>query len=178
MSVTYHCPAPSTGFHQLIHPQSQMLIICDLFLWSLPPGILCCRAKKNIRLGQAVSMLELTSEDRTQFRLYSDHALRSFTQWTGTSVLTHCNESLIHVFPEKELRGASVPVSTFVCLWAIYIFLGLVHIFSGRRIGRPILGIYKSLTDTWMWKLGLRPHNSFSRKICFEFSVLCLCSAV
>jgi hypothetical protein len=49
-------------------------------LVSLPPGILCCRAKKNIRLGQAVSMLELTSEDRTQFRLYSDHALRSFTQ--------------------------------------------------------------------------------------------------
>jgi hypothetical protein len=46
----------------------------------LPPGNLCCRAKKNIRLGQAVSMLELTSEDRTQFRLYSDHALRSFTQ--------------------------------------------------------------------------------------------------
>jgi hypothetical protein len=47
------------------------------------PGILsllCCRAKKNIRVGQAVSMLELTSEDRTQFRLYSDHALRSFTQ--------------------------------------------------------------------------------------------------
>ncbi len=23
-----------------------------------------------------------------------------------------------------------------------------------------ILGIYKSLTDTWMWKLGLRPRNS------------------
>ncbi len=34
----------------------------------------------------------------------------------------------------------------------------------------------KSLSDTWMWKLGLRPHNSFSVNICFEFSVLCLCS--
>jgi hypothetical protein len=49
-------------------------------LLSLAHGIFCCRSKKNIRLGQAVSMLELTSEDRTQFRLYSDHALRSFTQ--------------------------------------------------------------------------------------------------
>jgi hypothetical protein len=29
-----------------------------------------------------------------------------------------------------------------------------------------------------MWKLGLRPCNSFSGNICFEFSVLCLCSAV
>ncbi len=50
--------------------------------------------------------------------------------------------------------------------------------FSCSRIGRPIMGIYKSLTDTWMWKLGLRPHNSFSGKICFECSALCLCSAV
>ncbi len=25
-----------------------------------------------------------------------------------------------------------------------------------EEICRPILGIYKSLTDTWMWKLGLR----------------------
>jgi hypothetical protein len=27
-----------------------------------------------------------------------------------------------------------------------------------------------------MWKSGLRPRNSFSGKICFEFSLLCLCS--
>ncbi len=33
------------------------------------------------------------------------------------------------------------PQSTFMCLWAIYIFQGLVHIFSCSRIGRP-----------WSWK--------------------------
>ncbi len=27
-----------------------------------------------------------------------------------------------------------------------------------------------------MWKLGLRPRKFFSRNICFEFSVFCLCS--
>ncbi len=75
----------------------------------------------------------------------------------------HCNENPIHVFPEKEL-----------C--AIDKFPGSVHIFSGSRTGRPTVGIFKSLADTWMWKLGLRPRNSFTGNISFEFSLLCLCS--
>ncbi len=41
-----------------------------------------------------------------------------------------------------------------MCLWAIYIFPGSVYIFP---------------TDTWMWKLGLRPQYSFSGNICFKF---------
>ncbi len=38
-----------------------------------------------------------------------------------------------------------------------------VCLFCYRKICGPIQGIYKSLTDTWMWKLGLRTPNSFSR---------------
>ncbi len=38
--------------------------------------------------------------------------------------------------------AASVSLSTFMCLWAIYIFLGSVLIFGCRKIDRPILEIY------------------------------------
>ncbi len=51
---------------------------------------------------------------------------------------------------------------------------------SCSRIGKSLVGIqylYESLTDTWMWKLGLWPRESFSGHICFKFSVLVLCSA-
>jgi hypothetical protein len=51
-----------------------------------------------------------------------------------------------------------------------------LHI-SSSRIGRPIVGIYKSITAAWIWKLGLRPWYSFSGNICFKISVFCLCSA-
>ncbi len=77
----------------------------------------------------------------------------------------------------KRNCAASVPISTFMCLWAIFLFPGPVHIFPCSRIGKPIGEIYKSITDTLMWISGLRPRYSFSGSICFKFSVLCLCSA-
>ncbi len=50
-------------------------------------------------------------------------------------------------------------ISTFMYLWAIYILPGAVCIFCCSQIGRPILGIYKSLTNTWIEELGTRPRS-------------------
>ncbi len=74
--------------------------------------------------------------------------------------------------------AASVSISTFMYLWAIYIFPRSVYIFSCRRIGISVVGTYKSLTDTWMWILGLWPRNSFSVNILFEFLALVLCNVI
>jgi hypothetical protein len=84
----------------------------------------------------------------------------------------HCNENSICVHPEKELRGVSPNFHIHVFVSNLYIFQGSVHIFSCIRIGRPIVEIYTSITDTRR-KLGLRPRSFFSGKICFQFAVLC-----
>ncbi len=50
----------------------------------------------------------------------------------STSPAPHCNEARIYVFLFWELR-ASAPISTFMCLWAIYTFPGSAHIFPAAE---------------------------------------------
>ncbi len=57
------------------------------------------------------------------------------------------------MWSQKWNCAASFPFLTFMYLWAIFIFPELVCLFGCSKIGRPVLGIYKSFTDTWMWKL-------------------------
>ncbi len=68
---------------------------------------------------------------------------------------------------------ASFPIPTFQYLWAIYIFPWSVCLFCCRKIGGPIVGIYKSLTDTWIWKLGTRPHSFISGNISIGSCLQC-----
>ncbi len=89
----------------------------------------------------------------------------------------HCNENPLYVFLFWEQRGPSPNFNIHVSVSDSYSPRIVLHI-SSSRIGRPIVGIYKSLTDAWMWKMGLRPRYSFSGNICFEITVFCLCSVV
>ncbi len=66
--------------------------------------------------------------------------------------------------------GVSVPISTFICLWANYIFLRSACLFCCRKY---VEWTDPSLTDTWMWKLGLRPRNSQKRNAEMGFSLQC-----
>jgi hypothetical protein len=71
--------------------------------------------------------------------------------------------------------AASAPISTS-CVFERFIYSQDQSTYILQQNSRPIVGTYNSLTDTWMWKLGLRPRYSFSGNICFKFSAFCLCS--
>ncbi len=68
------------------------------------------------------------------------------------------------MYSQKSNCAASVPNFHFIHLWVIYIFPGSVHLFCCSQTDRPTVGIYKSLTDIWRQKLGLRPRSYQSGK--------------
>ena len=60
--------------------------------------------------------------------------------------------------PRKEtVRLQSQFLNSYICERFIHIFPRSVCLFCCRKIGGPIVEIYKSLTQIWMCKLGLRP---------------------
>ncbi len=76
------------------------------------------------------------------------------------------------IFPEKEYRGLSPNFLIHASVSDLYIpTMGLPILLE--EICGPILGLYKSLTDTWMWKLGLRPRYSQKRNTWVGFSLQC-----
>jgi hypothetical protein len=97
---------------------------------------------------------------------------------TPPTVNGHCNENPIYVFPEKELRGLNPNFQIQVSVNDLCIPRIGPHILLHQNRQTDCGNIlYKSLTYTCML-VGTKPSNSFSGNICFEFSVLCLCSGV
>ncbi len=91
--------------------------------------------------------------------------LRGGRDWEGGP---HCKDKIPkfrNKYSPKRNMGVSVPISTFMRLWVIYIFPRLVCLFCWRKYVdcRPILGLNKSLTDTWMWTFALRQRYSQKR---------------
>jgi hypothetical protein len=109
----------------------------------------------------------LLAEATCSSQIFLSHYVLLLWKWVSTVV--HCKEKMRKIwnkYSQKRNIGASVPISTFMCLWANYIIPRWVCLFCWRKyVPGPILGIYKSLTDTWMWKSGLRPRYSQKRNI-------------
>ncbi len=94
------------------------------------------------------------------------------SRYVAVTLQRHNTENPKQILPERNC-GATVPISTFLWLWANYIFPRSVCLFTCRKKCGTILGIYKSLRDTWRWKLGLRPHNALSGNTEMGFSLQC-----
>jgi hypothetical protein len=76
------------------------------------------------------------------------------------------------IFPEKEYRGLSPNFHIHASVSDLFITtIGLAILLE--EICRTILVIYKSLTDTWMWKLGLRLRYSQKRNTLVGFPLQC-----
>ncbi len=74
------------------------------------------------------------------------------------------NEAELHCHFQNRIIMLCLPISTFMYLCEIYLFAGSVCLFCCSQINRPILGIYKSLADTWMSELGMRQCSFISEK--------------
>ncbi len=91
--------------------------------------------------------------------------------WRSNSIFNLCTAKIKYRNFETNIirKGISGSQSQFlhscVCEWFIYCIPTIGLPIMLEEICRPILGLYKSLTDkhAWMWKLGPRPRYSQKR---------------
>ena len=107
------------------------------------------------------------------------HAWHSFEETsfpspsTGYDSSPSCTAKTLYTkirnkYSQKWNCAASFPISTFM-------FLRYSHDRSSilvQKIGGPIVGIYKSLTNTWMWKFGIHKSDLLCSVTVFAALVL------
>jgi hypothetical protein len=131
-----------------------------------------CKPKHKLWNGWAREILDW---EQTSVRILS----------CGRAVSSVCSNAAAHtaktkyrnfetytVFPEKEYGGLSPNFHIHASVSDLYIPMISFPILL-EEICRPILGLYKSLTDTWIWKLGLRPRYSQKMNTYVGFSLQC-----
>jgi len=92
------------------------------------------------------------------------HSKEFLARWACNSLQRQNAENLKQIFLEKEYRCLSPNFHIHMSVSELYIpTMGLPVLLE--EIVKLVLGIYKSLKDTWMWKLGLRPRYSQKRNI-------------
>ncbi len=85
-----------------------------------------------------------------------------FSALLHCKVQRHYTESSKNIPRKETARLQCQLLHSFSFAWAIYIFPGSVRLSCCRKIDGLIVGIYKSLSDLWKWKLGLKPHGLIS----------------
>ncbi len=79
---------------------------------------------------------------------------------------THCKDTIpkfLNKYPLRRKCAATIPIPIFMFLWAILCIplIDLPILRQDITVGWPKVRIFRSLTDTWMWKLGQRPAIPF-----------------
>ncbi len=116
------------------------------------------------KLGNSLSDFDLPQTNTQHFNLQTSFNLLSGRINPTPQCKWRAGENPIWMSgSQNRIIMFCLPVPTLIYLWESYIFPGLVCLFCCRKICGPILGIDKSLTDTWMRKLGRRPCNSQKR---------------
>ncbi len=89
----------------------------------------------------------------------------SYDSWRKEIFHMHCKEYTENFETNISRNETAKPQSSYLhlcfCERSTYIFPRSVFLFCCRKTGGPIVEIYYSLTDTWMWKLGLRLRSFF-----------------
>ncbi len=108
----------------------------------------------------SVIFTKICMEARKEIDLYKRAAKWKDKRTSMTTLQSANTENSKQIFPEMNCAATVLQQFPHSCVCERFIiFQRSVCLFCCRIIFGPTLGIYKSLTDTWMWKLGLRPEK-------------------
>ncbi len=104
------------------------------------------------------------------------NSFKTENRWGYNGITMHTAKTQYRKFETIIPRkGFARPQSQFPhsSVWAIYIYIPTIEPILVLENVWPIIGIYNSITDTRMWNLGQRPHNSISGNTKMGFSLQC-----
>ncbi len=109
-------------------------VLADITIWKTAP--------RNLRKGRKISSVGITMQHCITVIWLIVYILQMFLH-----PLQRTNaENSKQIFPEKKLRAATVPISTFMYLCRFYIFPWSIFLFFCREICRPILETYRLIS--------------------------------